>query len=74
MKCQVTLDKEGKIVSVGYPEPEENKETPTLRSGPVVEEEQTLVELDVPEEYTKMPTADFIQRLQIDIRKKKSEV
>jgi hypothetical protein len=73
MKCQVILDKKGKIVTFGYmdqPELEENEEAPTLRSGPVAEKNQTLVELDMPEEYIRMPTADFIQRLQIDIRAK----
>lgn len=68
MKCKVTLDKEGKIISVGYDDPEETEETPTLKSGPVVEENQTVVELDVPETLKMIPTEDFVKRLQSDIR------
>ena len=70
MKCQVIVDDRGKIVAVGYGDPPEleTEEALTIKSGPVVGENQTLVELDMPEEYIRMPTADFIQRLQIDIK------
>ncbi|MCZ2808103.1 MAG: hypothetical protein O2V44_01965 [Candidatus Bathyarchaeota archaeon] len=68
MKCQVIVDTKGEIISVGYADPEENEEEPTLRSGPEVEENQKLVEFDVPAEYAKLPTVDFIRRLQIDIQ------
>lgn len=70
MKCQVIVDEKGKIVAVGYGEPPEleTEEALTIKSGPVVEENQRLVELDMPEEYVRMPTADLIQRLQIDIK------
>jgi hypothetical protein len=73
MKCRVIVDEKGKIVSVGYgdpPEPE-TEEALTLKSGPVVLENQRLVELDIPEKYMVMPTADLIQRLQIDIKAKR---
>ena len=68
MKCKVILDKEGKIISIGYDDPEETEETPTLKSGPVIEENQTVVELYAPETLKTMPTMDFIKQLQNDIR------
>ncbi len=72
MKCQVIVDEKGKIVSVGYGDPPEleTEEALTLKSGPVVGENQRLVELDMPEKYMRMPAADLIQRLQIDIKDK----
>ena len=52
MKCQVVVDEKGKIVAVGYGDPPElETEALTTKSGPVVEENQTLVELDMPEEF-----------------------
>ena len=57
------------------PEPEallepEAEYYPAPRAGPVAEEGQTVVELDVPDELVRMPVADFVARLQIDAQAK----
>lgn len=78
MKCHVVLDEKGQIVAAGYvevPEPEallepEAEYYPILRAGPVAEDGQTVVELDVPDEHVRMPVADFVARLQVNAQAK----
>jgi len=75
MKSYAVLDKEGKIVAAGYmdwSEPEV-EDAPFARAGPVAEAGQTVVELDVPDEYAKLLPADFIGRLQVDAQAKLAE-
>ena len=70
MHIRAVVDKKGKIVSVGLPDPEENEQEPTLRSGPVLEEGEEEVELDVLDAYRGMPPGDLVEQVQMEIRKK----
>ena len=72
MKCHAVLDEKGQIVAAGYvelPEPEAYDYL-SPRCGPMAEDGQTVVELEVPEEYAKLPLTDFIERLQVDAQAK----
>jgi hypothetical protein len=74
MKCYVVYDKQGNIISASYldqPLTEED-DYETLRSEVVPEEDQTLVELEVPNEYTELSPTDFFDRLRIDLQTKLS--
>ena len=73
MKCSVVFDKEGKILSMGYSERPELEADDGLiaRGGPVVEADQTIVELYVPDKYAKMPLREFIERVQADVKAKR---
>ena len=66
----------GKVVSAAYfDRPEfEAHDYLTPRAGPVVEADQTLIEIDVPKEYKRLPLSDFIERLQDDNRSKFEKV
>ena len=72
MKCHIVLDKKGKIVSVSYMgQPKlEDKEGILPTFAPVPEPDQTVVELDVSDQYMELPPADLIERLQVDIQNK----
>ena len=72
MKCHIVLDKKGKIVSVSYMgQPKlEDKEGKLPTFAPVPEPDQTVVELDVSDQYMELPPADLIERLQVDIQNK----
>jgi hypothetical protein len=70
MKRHVVFDKHGNIVSAGYldrPAPEAYDYL-TPRFGPVAGDGQTVAELEVPEEYAKLPLTDLVERLQVDVR------
>ena len=41
---------------------------------PEVSESEELVEVDVPDEYIRMPAPDFMKRLQADIQAKRLEI
>ena len=41
---------------------------------PEVSEGEELVEVDVPDEYIRMPAPDFMKRLQADIQAKRLEI
>ena len=74
MKCKVVLNEKGSIISIAYRDPkveEESEEQPTLNSGPVIEENQKLVELDISEEYVRKPTAEIFRLIQTNFRIKK---
>ena len=73
MKTYVVHDKNRKIVSVGYidrPELEAEEDDIPFRFGPVAEDDQTVVELYVADEFTKMPLADSIERVQAELETK----
>ncbi len=70
MYIRAVVDKKGTVVSVGLPDPEENEQEPTLRSGPVLEEGEEEVELDALDGYRRMPTGDLVQQVQMEIGKK----
>lgn len=73
MKTYVVHDKNRKIVSVGYvdrPELEAEEDGIPFRFGPVAEDGQTVVELYVADEFTKMPLADSIERVQAELEAK----
>ena len=76
MKCHIVLDKKGKIVSVSYmglPKLEA-KEGELPKFAPVPEPDQTVVELDVSDQYVELPPADLIERLQDDIQTKQKKM
>lgn len=76
MKCHVVLDKEGRIVSVGYldlPELEE-LDFKTPRFGPELEPDQTIVELDVENVYARLKPGEILERLHTDIRTKRPDI
>ncbi len=70
MHIRAVVDKKGKIVSVAFPDPEENEQEPTLRSGPVLEEGEEEVELDVLDAYRGMTPGALVQQVQMEIGKK----
>ena len=70
MHIRAVVDKKGKIVSVALPDPEENEQEPTLRSGPVLEAGEEEVELDVLDAYRGMPSGDLVGQVQMEIGKK----
>jgi hypothetical protein len=70
MYIRAVVDRKGKILSVGLPDPEENEEEPILRSGPVLEEGEKEVALDLPGECERLPAMNLVQRVQMEIEKK----
>ena len=75
MKSKVVLDERGNIISIAYRDPkvilEENEELPTLNSGPVIEEKQKLVEIDISEEIVSKPTVEMFKHIQRNFQIKK---
>ncbi len=77
MKVKVVSDKKGQIVSLGYMDQPYNVEDGVAFSfGPVAEAGQTTTEVDLPDEYVSRPltnitVADFVKRLQADLRARK---
>lgn len=70
MRSKIVLDKDGKIVSIGYfdlPEfPSPEYVTPNF--GPEEVADQTRVELDVPEEHVRLPATQMLEKLQVAIQ------
>lgn len=66
MKIQILRDPKGKVIATF-------ERTP----GALVSMEadvgngEELIEVDVPDEYLRLPSADFIKRLQVDIQAKR---
>jgi len=74
MKCHVVYDKNGKIVSLGYedlPPSPEAYDPQTPRFGPKAEADQTVAELEVPEEYARLSLTDITEQLQVDVQAKR---
>lgn len=73
MKIHVVFDKQGNIISAGQadrPEPE-FYDYLTPRSGPQPDRGQSVAELEVPEEHLRLPLADLVEILQVDVTAKR---
>ncbi len=70
MKCKVAFDQFGNIISAGYVEGPvmEALGLPNPMFGPVAGIGQTIAELDVPEEYAKLPLTELIEKYHIVVQ------
>jgi hypothetical protein len=68
MHMRAVIDKKGAVVAVSLPDPQENEEEPILRSGPVLEEGEKEIELDVPGEDGRL-SPDLVRRVKMEIEK-----
>ena len=66
MKMQLLRDSKGQIIAAF-----ERTLTAPVLTEPEVSKGQELQEVDVPDEYIRMPAPDFIERLQVDIKAKR---
>jgi len=69
MKMQILRNSKGEIIATF-----ERMLAASVSTEPEVSEGEELVEVEVPDEYIRMPAPDFIKRLQADIQAKRLEI
>ena len=69
MKMQILRDRKGEIIAIF-----ERRPGALVSIEPEPEDGDELAEIEVPDEYLMMPSADLINRLQADIQAKRIEV
>lgn len=68
MKCQVLRDKNGSVLAIGYGTHQEIEvEGMLTRFGPVSEEDQTIVELNIADEYAELQSDAVMQHVQAQL-------
>lgn len=63
MKIQILKDSKGQVIATL-----ERTLAATVSTEPEVSEGQELVEVEVPDEYMRMPAPEFIERLQVGLQ------
>jgi hypothetical protein len=69
MKLHILRDSKGEVIAAF-----ERKLLAQVLTEPEVSEGEELVEVEVPDEYIRMPAPDFMKRLQADIRAERLEL
>lgn len=69
MKIRILRDAKGEIVATFEHAPDA-----PVSMEPEVERDEELIEVDVPDEYSEMEPAKFLERLKVDVNAKKLEI